>query len=200
MISDTKKMIEFMGEHNMSPRQFMLCWILHLDKREHRNKSLPTEGNSIANIYRYKELVGPWPDEDIHDLIKRGYLFDRSDGKNFYPDQLEVSEKFTEAVFATVSEFEEFVSTYPDFVENFNDPRKEDIPLKAVDMEKVERIFNQNVTSKVEFKRLMKALKWAKERDKIKMNILNYVSGKIWKSHLKKMDEDAPDIQEKTIN
>jgi hypothetical protein len=67
-------------------------------------------------------------------------------------------------------------------------------------MEKVERIFNRRVTSKVEFKRLMKALKWAKEHDKIKMNILNYVSGEIWKDHLKKMEDDAPEIQEKTIN
>lgn len=200
MISDTKKMIEFMGEHNLSPSQFMLCWILHLDKREHKGESLPTEGNAIANIYRYKELVGPWPDEEIADLVQRGYIFDRGENQNFYPDQLEVSEKFTEAVFATASDFERFLREYPDFVENFNDPRKEDIPLKAVDMEKVERIFNQKVTSKVEFERLMKALKWGKKHDKIKMNILNYVSGKIWKSHLKKMSEDAPDIEEKTIN
>lgn len=200
MISDTKKMIEFMGEHNMNPKQFMLCWILHLDKREHRGETLPTEGNAVANIYRYKELVGPWPNEDINDLVQRGYLFDRSDDDHFYPDQMEVSEKFTEAVFATISDFEEFVREYPSFVENFNDPRKEDIPLKAVDMEKVQRIFNQKVTSKVEFERLMKALKWAKEHDKIKMNILNYVSGEIWKAHLKKMENDAPAIEEKTIN
>lgn len=200
MISDTQRMIEFMGEHNLTPSQFMLCWILYLDKREHRGRNLPTEGKAIANIYRYLELVGRWPDEEIHDLVERGYLYDRNDGKNYYPDKLEVSEKFTEAVFASIEDFERFVSTYPSFVENFNDPRKEDIPLKAVDMEKVERIFNRKVTSKIEFKRLMKALKWAKENEKIKMNILNYVSGEIWKDHLKQMQDDSRNIEEKIIN
>lgn len=200
MISDTQRMIEFMGEHNLSPSQFMLCWILHLDKREHRGENLPTEGKAIANIYRYLELVGPWPDEEIHDLVERGFLYDQSNSKNYYPDKLKVAEKFTEAVFASIEDFERFVSAYPSFVENFNDPRKEDIPLKAVDMEKVERIFNRKVTSKVEFKRLMRALKWAKENDKIKMNILNYVSGEIWKDHLQKMEDDSASIEEKIIN
>lgn len=199
MISDIDKLIEFLAEHNMNLRQFILCWILYDDKRRH-GKNLPVEGSSIANIYRYKELIGPWPDEEIHDLVQRGYLFDRGSGKNYYPDQVEVSDKFVEAVFATIEDFEKFVSAYPSFVENFNDPRKGDIPLKAVDMEKVERIFNQNVNSKMEFRRLMKALEWGKKNDEIKMNILNYVSGEIWKQHLKKMKEDAPEIEEKTIN
>lgn len=200
MISDTKKLIQFIGEHNMSPSQFMLCWILHLDKEEHKGEYLPKEGKSIANIYRYIELVEKWPDEEIADLIERGYLFNRGQSTEYYPDQLEVSEKFTEAVFASISDFEKFVTKYPDFTNNFSDPRKGDIPLKAVDMDKVESLFRRKVTSKVEFERLMKALKWGKENDMVKMNIKNYVSGEIWKAHLKKMKEEAPKSKETRIN
>lgn len=200
MISDTQRMIEFMGEHNMNPNQFMLCWILYLDKKEHKGENLPTEGSAIANVYRFAEEVGPWPDAEIKDLVERGYLVYRGSGKDYYPDQMRVTRKFSEAVFASVDDFEHFVQAYPSFVENFNDPRKEDIPLKAVDMEKVERIFNQRVKTKAEFERLMKALEWGKENDKIKMNILNYVSGEIWKSHLEKMRNDSPDVERTNIN
>lgn len=200
MISDTQRMIEFMGEHDMTPSQFMLCWILHQDKKENKGEVLPYEGKAIANIYRYVEFIGPWPNPEIHDLIKRGYLVDKGSGPNFKPDNMEVTRKFTEAVFASIKDFERFLNTYPSFTDNFDDPRKEQIPLKAVDMEKVERIFYSKVESKPEFERLMKALEWAKERDKVNMNILNYLSGEIWKAHLKKMEDDAPEIKHKSIN
>jgi len=201
MISDTKRLIEFLGEHDMSPSQFMFCWILYLDKQEHEGQTLPSEGKAIANIYRYIELVGEWTYAEIDDLVERGYLHGEEDSKGFYyPDQMEVTEKFVDAVFVSMEDFEKFMNAYPSFTENFSDPRKGDIPLKAVDMEKVERIFNLKVQTKVEFKRLMKALEWAKERDEIKMNILNYISGEIWKAHLEKMQEEAPQVDHKSIN
>lgn len=189
-----------MGDHGLNPSQFMLGWILYEDKREHQGEPLPEEGKAMANIYRYKEMIGPWKDRDINDMIKRGYLVNRGDTKKIYPDQLEVTDKFVDAVFASISDFQEFVDTYPDFTDHFDDPRKGQIPLKAVDMDKVESIFNSKVKSKVEYQRLMKSLKWAKEKGKIRMNILNYVSGEIWKAHLKKMREDAPDTERTIIN
>jgi len=160
---------------------------------------LPSEGLAIANIYRYAELVGPWPDDEIYDLIDRDYIRNTNSGRKIYPDNLEVAEKFVDAVFATQSDFERFVKEYPSFVENFTDPRKGDIPLKAVDMERVEKIFQKKVTSKAEFSRLMTSLKWAKENDEIKMNIKNYLSGEIWKAHMDKMD-DPPKTRQTIIN
>lgn len=185
----------------MTPSQFILCWILYLDNQEYQGERLPEEGKAIANIYRYIELVGKWHYDEIDDLVERGYLSGQEDADGyFWPDKMQVTEKFSDAVFASIEDFEKFVNAYPSFVENFNDPRQGDIPLKAVDMEKVESIFNQKVRTKAEFERLMKALKWGKENDEVKMNILNYISGEIWKAHLKKMKEDAPSIEEKTIN
>lgn len=200
MIEDTKEFIEFLAEHDISERQFMLCWILYLDKEKYKGQLLPEEGESIANIYRYIELVDQWSSKEIKELVERDYLIDRSSGKNYYPDQLEVADKFVDAVFATQTQFELFVNEYPSFTEHFDDPRKGDIPLKAVDMERVHKIFNRKIRSKVKFKKLMKSLKWAKEQDMVRMNILKYLSGELWKAHLKKMKEGTSQTKQTSIN
>lgn len=98
MITDTEGLIDFMGNHDMNPSQFMLCWILHLDKVEYGDTHLPTQGDFKAKVYKYKDIIGPWRDEDILDLEERGYLVNKGKGENYYPDEMEVTDKFTKAM------------------------------------------------------------------------------------------------------
>jgi len=189
MIAHTQRLIEFLGEHDLTLRQFMLCWILYLDHKEYKGQSLPFKGRAIANVYRYAEKVGPWPDDEIDDLVRRGYLVDMNSGSKIYPDNLQVTGKFVKAVFTTKTDFERFVNAYPDFASD-GDIGTEETALKAVDMERVEAIFEQKVTSKAEFSRLLTALKWACEKGKLTMNIRNYLSGELWKAHLRQMQQE----------
>lgn len=129
MIEHLPRFIDFLETHDMSPSQFLLCWILYLDKREHEGRSLPDSGPAIANIYRFVERVAPWPDEEIRDLVQRGYLIDQNvSRKQIYPDHLAVTDKFVGAVLATESQFEQLWDAYHPFMENDDDPRQGRIP------------------------------------------------------------------------
>lgn len=188
MISDTKTLINFLGDHNMSPEQFLLCWIHYLDWREYKGEKFPEEGSQIANIYRYIERVGKFDRRDINDLIQRGYLINTSNDGRIHPDELRVTEKFIDEVFATQDDFDRFWDAYPSFVPHWDNPREE-IPLQFCDMEKCEKIFKRRVTSKVEFERLMEAIEYGKEHDMIKCNALKFLSGEAWKQILEQKRE-----------
>ena len=197
----TQQLIEFLGDHDMSLSQFLLCWTLYLDHQEHSGKILPSKGKAIANVYRYAELVGGWLKDEINDLVDRGYLIDSNSGQKVYPDNLRVTKKFVGAIFTTRTDFERFLSTYPDVRRSRNGTicqSDKETALKAASMDKVEKLFNSNVRSKAEFCRVMTALKWAKKKGKLDMNIEKYVSGKVWNAHLKEMQGD-PQVSSETL-
>jgi len=83
----------------------------------------------------------------------------------------------------------EFWETYPAFIENFNDKRKGDIPLKASVKDQVRDLFEEHVQTKRDFKEAMEALEWAKNRDLINMNIEKFIGSEYWKQLHEKMEE-----------
>lgn len=200
MIEDVSRFIDFLGDHNMTSRQFLLCWILFLDKREHKGNPLPDDGPAIANIYRFVENVGGWHNEEIEDLVQRGYLVDRgSDPRNIYPDDLVVTDKFVDEVLATQSQFEEIWETYPAFMDNFEDQRKDKIPLKAAVKEDIEEMFYRRCKSKKRFEKMLQALQWAKKHGKIKMGIKKWLGGEYWKAHYEEMSSDSQPVRRTVI-
>lgn len=200
MIEDLPRFIDFLGDHEMTTRQFLLCWILFLDKREHSGAPLPDEGPAIANIYRFVENVGGWSDEEIEDLVRRGYIVDRgNDPRNIYPDDLIVTEKFVTEVLATRSQFEQLWDEYPAFMDAPEDYRKEKIPLKAAVKEDIEEMFYRRCNSKSRFEKMMKALKWARKHGKIKMGIKKWLGGEYWKAHYEEMNEDTQPVHRTVI-
>lgn len=200
MIEDLPRFIDFIGEHQMTHRQFLLCWILYLDKRQSAGDPLPEKGPAIANIYRFVQKVGGWSDEEIEDLVRRGYLIDRgTNPQEIYPDDLIVTEKFVTELLATRSEFEQLWDAYPAFMEAPEDYRTDKIPLKACVKEDIEEMFYNRCNSKSRFRKMMKALTWAKKRGKIKMGITKWLGGEYWKAHYEEMNEDTEPVHRTVI-
>jgi hypothetical protein len=189
MINDLDDMFVVLEKFDITMEQFMLPYILYLDQREHGENPLPRGDNAVAYIYRYSENIRPWPRASIQELVEKGLLKNYNEDESVYPDQLEVTDKFAEAVFATQSDFETFWDSYPAFIDNFNDERKGDIPLKASVKDNVQQLFEDMITSKREFKEMMEALTWAKKHDMIRMNIEKFLGSEYWKQLREKMDE-----------
>jgi len=189
MINDLDDMFVVLEKFDITMEQFMLPYILYLDQREHGEDPLPCGDQAVAYIYRYSENIRAWPRKQIHELVDKGLLKNYNEDDGVYPDNLEVTDKFAEAVFATRSDFEVFWEEYPSFIDNFNDERKGDIPLKASVKSEVRELFEDMITSKRDFKKMMEALAWAKKRDMIRMNIEKFLGSEYWKQLREKMDE-----------
>jgi len=189
MIRDLDDLFSILERFGITMEQFMLPYILYLDQREHGEDPLPRGGEVIAYIYRYVENINAWPQDDIEMMVEKGLIKDFNTEDAVYPDNLEVTDKFAEEVFATKSDFERFWETYPAFCENFDDPRKDKIPLKASVKEEVKEMFYDHVHTQRDFQNLMEALKWAKRGDKLKMNIEKFVGSEYWKQIEELMDE-----------
>ncbi|WP_263835143.1 hypothetical protein [Salinibacter sp.] len=108
MIKDLDDMFAVLEKFDITMEQFMLPYILFLDQREHPEGPLPRGNSAVAFIYRYSENVRAWPRASIQELVDKGLLENYNDGETVYPDNLDVTDKFAEAVFATTSDFERF--------------------------------------------------------------------------------------------
>lgn len=217
MITDLDDMFIVLEEFDITMEQFMLPYILFLDQREYGENPLPRGNQAVAYIYRYSENVRPWPRKSIYDMVEKGLLKNYNESETVYPDNLEVTDKFAEAVFATVSDFEQFWQTYPAFTEKHSDSRRSDtpgastpkgsisaggtsegdisesyIPLKACMKSEVQNLFEDHVQTTQDFEELMEALMWANKRDMVQMSIEKFLKAEYWKQ-IREVMGRAPD-------
>ena len=181
VIRDLPRFIDFMGEHELTPSQFFLCYILFLDKQQH-DGALPHEGPVIANVYRWAEKVGPWPDEGIHDLVEKGFLKNARTGRNIYPDHLEVTNAFVEAAMASRDEFRSLWAKYPQYGTNADGKR---VPLKACGRREARRVFYRHCRSRETLREMRQALRYAKSKALIDVPFDRWIDGDYWKEHLR---------------
>lgn len=193
MIKDLDDMFVVLEKFDITMEQFMLPYILFLDQREYGEDPLPRGNHAVAYIYRYSENVRPWPRASIQELVDKGLLKNYNEDETVYPDNLEVTDKFAEAVFATSSDFERFWDAYPSFTQNDTDSRKGDIPLKASVKSEVRDLFEDHVQTKRDFKELMEALSWAKKRGMIRIDIKKFLEAEYW-VQIQEFMEEAPDV------
>jgi hypothetical protein len=204
MITDLSKYVDFLVQWKITPEQFLLCYTLYLDKVESQTGKYVEEGPAISNVYKYSEGVKPWAHVDIDLLVSKGFLIDRNKQhpkRNAYPDHMEVSEAFINAIFSTEDDFEEFWNEYPALIPNFQDPiRGKKIPLKAVIKEDIESLYLKRCRKdKNLHKRIMKVLRWAKANDRINTNITNFIGGEIWKALEEDMKQNSGAEIRKTL-
>ncbi len=185
---DVTQIISVMSKFQISPKQFFLLFILECDRREAKSQITgDTPKKAIQNIYRFSETIDRWTKEEVKDLVEKGLLLDHNapDGKRSeYPDNYEITCVFENAIFSTVSDFDEFWAVYPGFVDNFTDYTKPMIPLKAVDQEEVEHLYRKKVKTHQLHKQVIEALEWAVDENLINMRIDKYVRSKMWEQHL----------------
>lgn len=194
---DVPRVVRFCSKNKMSFEQFMLCYLIHLYRKEERTgeRIYPEDTkspNSVhSKILEYVESVRPWTDNEIDYLIEKGYLIDKSPKKDRYPDNFEVTEKFSKLIFTSFENFETFWETFPGMITNFKDARLPKIPLKAVDKEEIEVLFYKKIANPVTFQRLITATAWAKSKGLISVNIKNWLIGEVWKEYEKQMKEGS---------
>jgi hypothetical protein len=187
MFHDIGITIEFCAKYHITVKQFLLCYVLYLDKQESQGRPLSKRGPAIANIYKYTSKVEPWGFDDIDNLVERGLLRDLNkamkDGRGTHPDMLEVTEKFVAAIMATMTQFDAFWAAYPAFTKNFNHPGGRMITLKAADKVDLEKTYLRKVKTKAQHAFVMEMLTWAKQNDMVNMSIAKYVGSEMWDQH-----------------
>lgn len=199
MIEDVDRYIDFMVENDMTANQFLLAYILYLDYQEHNDGVMGSDLPAIANVYKYATTTGGWSTPSMQDLINKGWLKGELDKKKIYPDDLQPTQKFIDAIFASKGDFERFWETYPHFIDHWDDPRQGKIPVKAVSKDEIRDIFNDRVKTKTRFRKLIEALEWAVENDQITMGIKKWLEGEYWKAHLKQKEEGITTRPERVI-
>lgn len=202
MIQNLTKYVDFLVEHNITPKQFLLLYSLVLDRLEKQEngrwyRQAVGKIKPAANMYKYAAKVERWNTSDIRLLVEAGFLIDRNDSKNpktleeeIYPDNLEVTPKFLSLIFATTTDFEDFWELYPAFVANFQNPIGPQIPLRMVAYEDCEKLYKKVIHSKIDHSRMMRALRWAVEHNQINVRIDKFLDSRHWTALEGLMDQN----------
>jgi hypothetical protein len=120
-------------------------------------------------LYRIAQEGQIFPQKDLDDLVEKGLVIDTNPtGPNKYADFYEVTDKFVQAFYdASTRDGEEFWEAYPPFINI--DGKK--IPSKAVNKEELVRWYHKHIGSIHDHKKVMAALKYAKDNRLISMRI-----------------------------
>lgn len=182
MLQHIDSYISTLEELQITANQYLLCFLLYTDKKVQDGEKLTyvSKGSAIANLWRYATRIKPWSDEEILDLVDKGYLTNKNKTREISPDLLEITPKFTENVFCGETQFQEFWREYPAFVPNFNNPNGPKIKLKVTDPMELEQLYVKIVKTKSEHIRVMSIMKWARDNNQLNMNIKNFVVSRVW--------------------
>lgn len=156
----TKKLVEL----KMTPNQFYFCFLLHND--------------SFAELYEYVENVGKFDLADIQNLVKRGYIRNTNENKQFAADAFVTTEKFSKKFLAAKYEFAmEFFDSYP----SFGDINGKPISLKSVSPDVVFDIYNDLTgRQKTVHDKIMSALKKGIRVGLVNMKIDKWLLTRQW--------------------
>lgn len=138
----------------------------------------------MSSLYKYyQQSVDKWTTEDIEALIRAGFIDANSLNSrgSVTPDNLKLTPLFLEAIFLGEKDFEEFWSTYPGFVDNFQDARGPKVILKAVDKDEIEELYKKRIRTQIAHEILMRSLRWGIKKNMINMRIDNFLKSEIWK-------------------
>lgn len=178
-IYETNDLVDFLDKHKMTSRQFMYCILLYHDKKYSRIPGTNKISRPLSQIYKYHSNVEKFTKEDLNHLVKIGFI--QQVGNKIVPDMLEITDTFKKVYLGDMEKFDELWNTYPEDVENFNHPSKPRIPLKLVkDHYATSTLYNKFVKTNKNHKRVIEAVEWGKENNKINMSIERFVSSKAW--------------------
>jgi hypothetical protein len=176
MIRDLDAFLDLLREHEMTPSQLLLCLLLHANQTD---TTIEGDESPLASLYRYSETVRPWTDDEIQDLVDRGYL-EASGAQNAYPDTLRVTSTLTRALRVETSRFEAFWNAYPAFAPQ--EDAGSAVCLKHAPKAEVRATFQQEIATHADYVALMKTLTWAKNRGRVTVEIRTYLA-ETWRTH-----------------
>jgi hypothetical protein len=161
---DLKQYLEKLMELKMSPNQFFFCYLLHNDR--------------FPELYEYVENVGRFDKEEIKDLLRRGFIQNINENKNFTADAFVTTEKFSKKFLADKYEYaKEFFEAYPSFGSIDGRP----IVLKSISPDKFYEMYNYITGKQKSFHdRIMNALKIGKKMSLVNMKIEKWLDSKQW--------------------
>ena len=180
MVYPLDKYVDVLLKLDISPIQVLFCEIIY-ERRHDLLYKIAQEGQIFPKSY-------------LDDLVVKGLIVDTNPNDHSkYADFYEVTDKFIEA-FYTVSttDGEEFWAAYPAFITI--DGKK--IPAKAVNKEELVKWYHKHVGSMQDHKKVMAALKFAKERKLISMRIDKWLQAEsfvdLWEMMKDTPVEDLP--------
>jgi hypothetical protein len=191
MFVDINEYVHCLNRLKITANQFLLCYLLFTDQKVEisPNKyAYVKKGTGMANLYKYASQNTKWTKEEIDDLVAKGYLFNKNNASDIYPDYLIVTELFEKEIFIRSNAFREFWDAYPPLVPNFNHPNGPKIKLKICDPDELEKLYIKKVATVAEHKLLMEVLFWAKENNQVNINIENFVKSNHWRDLKSEME------------
>lgn len=202
MIRDLSRFTDFLVREKITANQFYFLYANYLDKLEDGGKRnyIKRSGDKrhpIANVYKYVHAKLGWSEEEIEDLVARGFLRKQMEKMGYDLDNLVITTEFKMKLFAGMANFDEFWDEYPPFLTI--DGKM--IPIRS-EKDTARKLYYERVPTVYEHEKLMRALRWAKERgDMLNMNINKFLDGDIWQGIADQMmgNEETP-LSEKGVS
>jgi hypothetical protein len=171
MLIDPTQYGEFLCKHKLTPNQFWLCYLIHLDDKD--------------MMYEYLKNVGKFSKDDIKVLEQKGFIFNNNPedeaGESKYAfKHFIATSTFKELIFVDSSEaFQELWNSYPDYL-NIENKR---IPAKSVDYDALEKVYSKLLKNDlVLHKEIVSLVKSAVTNNKIQMGIEKFVKSRQWEA------------------
>lgn len=179
---DYQDFMEFLFEHELSMRQFMICFLLSSENPNEREYlGVPDQNNAIQNVYKYIDQHGKWKRSDIDELKEKGFL-EEYESKSKLGDSFEVTDKFMDLVFEKAEDkdqdFEEFWDRFPAFYRG----EQQSFPLRSANKDEVRKQY-KDVLRDNEHRKVLACLEVAKAQDEVRNKITNWLEGEYWKEY-----------------
>lgn len=155
------RLIPFLAETGLSDRQFILLYLVYLQRKD------------LITIYKDTVLEGMKviPKEEMESLRQKGFL--KFNTRNEYV----IAEKFLDLFVDKHIATDEIFAEYPAFVNNMG----VDIPLTAMDRNVFANMYISAIQGNLEEHReVLKDIKFAKEQKLLNFGIEKFVSSRIW--------------------
>lgn len=164
MYFDSRALVDFCAEKKITVEQFLLCYLTHTQQ--------------YALIYKYCQGVRPFPKSLVENLVKRGFVINLNKNDDVYPDNLIITEEFTDDLKSILGEdSDEFWDAYPSEVsvggKAFNG--------KSISREDLETIYRKKLLrAKTTHKEVMEALHIQTEHGTLGMGMKKWFETEQW--------------------
>lgn len=158
--------VESLLKLKLTANQFIFLYLKHKKKDE--------------ELYRYLDNVKALTQAEMFDLEERGFVVNiNSNANEYWADRYLVTEKFVKAIELNLEKAEEFWDLYPGFC--FIKTSK--APLKGINKDDFLHKYNAFIKKDdILHKRIMKALRYQKGKDEVKIRIDRWFDSCTWES------------------
>ena len=202
MIIMIHEYVSFLARWKISPKQFLLVYLLYLTEYERRtgrkiySRPAFSKQSIQSSLYHYGQWTGNLDDAtegvirarfttgNVKYLVDQGILHEKTNIHTTDFDTLSLSDSFIDTLFVSNTDFEEFWDIYPAFHLTDKGAR---LTLKVTDKDEFEQVYFERIINKDLHKRIIDTVRWANKRKLINMNVENFLKSEMWKEFEKEM-------------